>query len=121
METKNLVKDYVANCLRANGALAPTDNSIITHSLYPRSGDPKKGGTGYLSKKDGTSYCLDTGNTQAVEFKSDNIRRLTPIECERLQGYPDNHTKGVSDTQRYKQMGNTISVNVMEAIFKNLL
>ena len=60
-------------------------------------------------------------NIQAIEFKSDSIRKLTPIECERLQGFPDNHTKGVSDTQRYKQMGNTISVNVMEAIFKNLL
>ena len=117
---KNLQKDYVANCLRANGALAPTDNTIITHSLYPRSGNPKKGGTGNLSKKDGTSYCLDTGNAQAIEFKSDSIRKLTPIECERLQGFPDNHTKGVSDTQRYKQMGNAISVNVMEAILKNL-
>tara|TARA_R100000655_G_scaffold6047_1_gene17823 strand:+ start:165 stop:1367 length:1203 start_codon:yes stop_codon:yes gene_type:complete len=96
---------------------------LVTHSLYPRSGNPKKGGTGYLSKEDGTNYCLDTGNTQAIELIADNkkIRRLTPIECERLQGFPDNHTKGVSDTQRYKQMGNTISVNVMEAIFKNLL
>ena len=99
------------------------DQQYISHSLYPRSGNPKNGGTGFLSKEDGTSYCLDTGNTQAIELIADNkkIRRLTPIECERLQGFPDNHTKGVSDTQRYKQMGNTTSVNVMEAIFKNLL
>ena len=53
--------------------------------------------------------------------KSQRIRRLTPIECERLQGFPDNFTAGVSDTQRYKQMGNTITVNVIEAIIKNLI
>jgi DNA (cytosine-5)-methyltransferase 1 len=93
---------------------------IKTHSLYPRSGNPKKGGTGHLSKSDGTSYCLDTGNAQAIE-KNNKIRKLTPIECERLQGFPDNHTEGVSDTQRYKQCGNSITVNVMEAILKNLI
>jgi len=93
---------------------------IKTHSLYPRSGNPKKGGTGHLSKTDGTSYCIDTGNAQAIE-KNNKIRRLTPIECERLQGFPDNHTEGVSDTQRYKQCGNSITVNVMESILKNLL
>ncbi len=48
------------------------------------------------------------------------IRRLTPIECERLQGFPDNWTDGQSDTQRYKQCGNAITVNVAEAIFRKL-
>ena len=66
-----------------------------------------------------SSYCLDTGNAQAIE-KNNKIRRLTPIECERLQGFPDNFTEGVSDTQRYKQMGNTITVNVIQTILKNL-
>jgi DNA (cytosine-5)-methyltransferase 1 len=93
---------------------------IKTHSLYPRSSKTGKGGTGHLSKEDGTAYCLDTGNTQAIE-KQNRIRRLTPIECERLQGFPDNFTEGVSDTQRYKQMGNTITVNVIQAILKNKL
>jgi len=45
-----------------------------------------------------------------------SIRRLTPIECERLQGFPDNWASGVSDTQRYKQMGNALTVPVVEAI-----
>ena len=49
------------------------------------------------------------------------IRRLTPIECERLQGFPDNWTKGVSDTQRYKQMGNAVTVNVIEFIGRRIL
>lgn len=42
------------------------------------------------------------------------IRRLTPIECERLQGFPDNWTEGISDTQRYRLLGNAVTVNVIE-------
>lgn len=48
------------------------------------------------------------------------IRRLTPIECERLQGFPDGWTDGVSDTQRYKCCGNAVTVNVIEDIFKRI-
>ncbi len=48
------------------------------------------------------------------------LRRLTPIECERLQGFPDNWTDGVSDTQRYKQMGNAVTINVIEEIVKRM-
>jgi DNA (cytosine-5)-methyltransferase 1 len=47
------------------------------------------------------------------------IRRLTPLECERLQGFPDNWTVG-SDTQRYKQCGNAVTVNVVEAVMRGL-
>ncbi len=42
------------------------------------------------------------------------VRRLTPTECERLQGFPDGWTAGQSDTQRYKQLGNAVCVNVAE-------
>jgi DNA (cytosine-5)-methyltransferase 1 len=57
------------------------------------------------------------------------IRRLTPIECERLQGFPDNHTafgdydgttKPVSNTQRYRQCGNAVTVDVVQAIATKL-
>lgn len=58
------------------------------------------------------------------------IRRLTPLECERLQGFPDNWTKfGVdqndnivqmSDTQRYKMCGNAVTTNVIQAVFEKL-
>ena len=47
-----------------------------------------------------------------------NIRRLTPLECERLQGFPDNWTAGISDSQRYKCLGNAVSVNVVRAIME---
>ena len=48
------------------------------------------------------------------------IRRLTPTECERLQGFPDGWTDGQSDTQRYKQLGNAVSVPVVKAIMERL-
>mgnify|MGYP001581890252 CR=1 FL=1 len=49
------------------------------------------------------------------------IRRLTPKECERLQGFPDDWTACVSDSQRYKCCGNAVTVNVIQAIMERLL
>lgn len=47
---------------------------------------------------------------------TDVVRKLTPIECERLQGLPDNYTEGVSNTQRYKCLGNAFNVDVVAHI-----
>ena len=75
----------------------------------------------------GRANTLDTSCSQAVV--QDRIRRLTPIECERLQGFPDNHTakgnydgevKEMSNTQRYKQCGNAVTVDVVQAIAERL-
>lgn len=54
----------------------------------------------------------------AGQLVNDNslIRKLTPIECERLQGLPDNYTEGVSNTQRYKALGNAFNVDVVTHI-----
>ena len=48
------------------------------------------------------------------------VRRLTPMECERLQGFPDGWTDGQSDSNRYKQMGNAVAVPVVEWIVNRL-
>ena len=48
------------------------------------------------------------------------IRKLTPIECERLQTVPDNFTAGVSDSQRYRMLGNGWTVDVIAHIFEGL-
>jgi len=49
------------------------------------------------------------------------VRRLTPLECERLQGFPDNWTEGQSDSQRYKQMGNAVAVPVVEWVIQGIV
>ena len=61
------------------------------------------------------AFTVDSCNTGGIKVNS-QIRRLTPLECERLQGYPDGWTEGISDTQRYKCLGNAVTVNVIEAI-----
>ena len=47
-------------------------------------------------------------------------RKLTPIECERLQTVPDGYTEGVSNSQRYKMLGNGWTVEVIKHIFENM-
>lgn len=49
------------------------------------------------------------------------VRRLTPTECERLQGFPDGWTSGQSDTNRYKQLGNAVAVPVAEWIGRRIM
>lgn len=55
-----------------------------------------------------------------AELSSSGYRRLTPIECERLQGMKDNYTEGVSDTQRYKMIGNGFTIPTIAHIIKNI-
>jgi len=155
-----------SGCLIAEYGKIPSDGTYIrTHYLGGRKGNPKQGGTGHLSKNDGTTYCLDTSNTQAIEviqlnkskesggaqpyqqnrlydinglspalpaelggershnINTKKIRRLTPLECWRLQGFRDEDffsVKDVSDTQLYKQAGNSITVNVLIELFKKI-
>jgi DNA (cytosine-5)-methyltransferase 1 len=60
------------------------------------------------------------GNNMPLLAEPMRVRRLTPTECERLQGFPDGWTDEQSDTQRYKQMGNAVTVNVIEWIGSRL-
>ena len=132
-------------------------NQIVVHNTMPRSSTTGKGCTGALSRTDGKTYCLDTGNTNALEVRqkqispyqgdslyyedekmqclsaqggnklrgigivsNSRIRRLTPLECERLQTVKDNYTNYVSDSQRYKMLGNGWTVDVIAHIFNYL-
>jgi DNA (cytosine-5)-methyltransferase 1 len=79
---------------------------------------------------DGIVPALNQGKSDLIIKEQYRIRRLTPIECERLQGFPDNHTafgnydgvvKPMSNTQRYKQCGNAVTVDVVAAVAKNCL
>ena len=49
------------------------------------------------------------------------VRRLTPLECERLQGFPDGWTEGFSDSVRYKMLGNAVAVPVAEWIGRRMM
>jgi site-specific DNA-cytosine methylase len=60
------------------------------------------------------------GNVPAIMTAPKQVRRLTPMECERLQGFPDGWTLTQSDSQRYRQMGNAVTVNVIESIGQQL-
>jgi len=72
--------------------------------------------------KENVSGCItDAINKDSLVGNQQRIRRLTPKECERLQGFPDGWTKGVSDTQRYKCMGNAVSVPVIKAMGKSII
>ena len=61
--------DSKTNCLTT----VQKDN-LVVHNMQPRSGDPKKGGTGHLTREDRKTYCLDTGNTNAIEITSGTYR-----------------------------------------------
>lgn len=63
---------------------------------------------------------MQGGNTEPKILEPPRIRRLTPLECERLQGFPDNWTVGESDTQRYKMCGNAVTVNTVQAVMEKL-
>lgn len=190
-------------CLNATDYKQPKQIQTIVHNTMPRSSKTGKGGTGPLSRNDGKTYCLDTGQTNAIQIvamrgrnpentsdrtkgcptkqmlearedgktncittvQKDNlvytenylqygdgyaldsrayyedgkqgtldtkanraktllntsrIRRLTPLECERLQTMKDGYTAHVSDSQRYKMIGNGWTIEVIAFIFSHL-
>lgn len=95
-----------------------------SNQTNPRSGGTTLVGITEESVNQMTDIVCDQHNTQGYR-----IRRLTPIECERLQGFPDNHTafgnydgvvKPMSNTQRYKQCGNAVTVDVVAAVAEKL-
>jgi len=70
----------------------------------------------------GKSACLTANMYKGVPYgviRKLN-RKLTPLECERLQTFPDHYTEGISNTQRYKSLGNSWTIDVIAHIFKNL-
>ena len=64
---------------------------------------------------------LRNGGAGCGSYPMVGVRRLTPTECERLQGFPDGWTEGLSDSARYKCLGNAVTVNVAEWIGKRLM
>jgi DNA (cytosine-5)-methyltransferase 1 len=112
LETRS---DDVSNAVTTH----PFDSVVVPTQL----GNSEKYGNSVKSEGDDAFTLRSSEPNGVIENKS--IRRLTPIECERLQGFPDNwtqygiyngETKEVSNTQRYKMCGNAVTVDVVEAV-----
>ena len=71
-------------------------------------------------RSDDKTNCLTTLQKDNVVVEGMTWRKLTPVECERLQTLPDNYTEGVSKTQRYKMIGNGWTVDVIAHILKGV-
>jgi DNA (cytosine-5)-methyltransferase 1 len=113
--------DSVAKCITAS----EENRNMITHAFKIRGGCDG-GGKGYLGQ-DECAFTISTSQDQQIAVKSSNyvVRRLTPKECERLQGFPDDWTKipyknkpmdNCPDGPRYKAIGNSMAVPVVRWI-----
>ncbi|WP_407933881.1 DNA cytosine methyltransferase [Capnocytophaga leadbetteri] len=101
----------ICTTLKASGSMRPEDTYIIPKEANTLTGGGKSGG-------------LHSDMTVIG-----GVRRLTEIECERLQGFPDNYTqygnyngriRRISKTNRYKLIGNAVTVDIVELIAKRL-
>lgn len=116
-------KDHGADA----GEISPTLRSMGHDSSHANAGgqvaiafNPKAGGNSTIGKSyltDGSSYTLDTDCTSVAVQQGWAVRRLTPTECERLQGFPDGYTNipwrgkpASPDGPRYKALGNSWAV-----------
>lgn len=107
-----------SNGLGVSEDIAPTlDRSngfAVAHAFKVRGGC-EGGGKDYLGQDD-QAFTLSTGTDQNL-FHKMRVRRLTPLECERLQGFPDYYTKindKTADSHRYKALGNSMAVPVIK-------
>ena len=123
----NLEQTMEVNTQGTSNALTQVqkDNYVVSGTLRTHND-----GKGFREIKDGDAPCIpararEDGSGQPIIGLDNSIRRLTPLECERLQGFPDNWTAmgtdgPISDTQRYKMCGNAVTVDVVTAVAKNL-
>lgn len=116
------------------GKTRPNEEIGITFhengDIRPHRLDRAKSGISELAVNyvENVSNTISASHEPKIYTKEDlRIRRLTPIECERLQGFEDNWTQFgadgelISDTQRYKMMGNAVTTNVIQAVMEKLL
>jgi len=88
-----------------------TGGGNVPYVMRDREGKDGGGKGLLLSDK---SFTLQQTNDQKIFDQT--VRRLTPKECERLQGFPDDWTASQAISQRYRQMGNAVTVNVAKAV-----
>jgi len=134
--TKSIKRKIIKSSARgfgASGSLVDKDDitPTLTQSMgtggnnvpmilrgRPKYKDGKRGLKWYKYKDTCPAVTTNVASGDQKNIVIPQIRRLTPTECERLQGFPDGWTEGVSDTQRYKTLGNAVTVNVIKAIME---
>ncbi len=111
-----LRKDEKSNCITT----VSKDNYLIKLFNTNPSGN---GMNGWVYHTNAKSPTITTNKGEGNKISHDGIwyRKLTPIECERLQTVPDNYTDCVSNSQRYKMLGNGWTVDVIAHIFKGMM
>jgi site-specific DNA-cytosine methylase len=112
------VQGDTMNTLTSRMGTGGNNVSMVATLVRMREGKPG-GGKGPLLSED-KSLTIATNNDQTL-FTESSVRRLTPVECERLQGFPDGWTEGQSDSTRYKQMGNAVAVPVVDWIIEGIV
>ena len=114
---KDQLRSEIVPPLRANTGAG--HNNLVVPVLTPERVNKRQAGRRF--KEDGDPSFTVTSQDRHGVLLNNKIRRLTPVECERLQGFPDGWTEGISDTQRYKCLGNAVTVNVVEFIAKHII
>ena len=102
---------YLKGNLRKNGALPDTEHLSRVHKQPNR-----------IYHIDGVKPTLSSseGSGRYYIYDGIGVRKLTYNECERLQTLPDNYTEGISNSQRYKSLGNGWTIDVISHLFKNM-
>ena len=131
-EKKHQFQTQISGTLKANGNMNAED-TYIQVGTYRTHNDDK----GFRGIKENVSPTIPArartdGSGQPVirySYRDNNIRRLTEIECERLQGFPDDwtkwgcydgETKEIAKTNRYKLIGNAVTVDIVELIARRI-
>ena len=122
-QPKIVVDKSIKNCVAKNFEKELDEIAISEKDIYQAKCD-----SGWQDNKIGLkiSQTIRANNSFAPVLDNNfTIRKLTPLECWRLMGFKDEQfykakSAGISDSQLYKQAGNSIVVNVLEAIFKKL-
>ena len=112
VDTKYFIKDGRLKWLNTFGEVKEKDGYVAFNPTKAKCltvrGEPSWNTT-YISSKD-----------SSIPYNVGELRKLTPIECERLQTVPDNYTSCISDAQRYKALGNGWTVDIICSIFKDM-
>lgn len=118
---------YIKDILQPDSKVIDCIMSDGWHAWWDKNKDHqlKKKYSALLGLRD-KSICMTarqyaSWNGNFIKMPSGLIRKLTPVECERLQTLPDNYTAGVSKTQRYKAIGNGWTVDVIAHILEGML